>query len=52
METIRVGIKFRPVLHGDIVKDTQWNLKPNKIKSKNGKYSVAFGKLLNTHEIK
>lgn len=43
METIRVGIKFRPVLENDQVQDSQWNLKPNKIKSKNGKYSVAFG---------
>lgn len=44
METIRVGIKFRPVLDSDQVKDSQWSLKPNKIKSKNGKYSVPFGK--------
>jgi hypothetical protein len=44
MEAIKVGVKFRPILSSDAVKENMWKLKVNKIKSANGKYSIPFGK--------
>lgn len=43
MESIKVGIKLRPILSCDSVKENLWNLRANKIKSTNGKYSIPFG---------
>lgn len=44
MSSIKVGLRFRPILKKENLSNVQWDVKQNLISSKNQKYQFSFGK--------
>lgn len=45
MSSIKVGLRFRPILKKENSSNVQWGVNRNLISSKNQKYQFSFGKL-------